>query len=134
MAGLIFEHVDEDMADDAAFFLRVTHASKGIQETALCVHHVQIGVEIPLERVAHCLAFGLTQEPVIHKDTGNARADRPNEQCRRHLGIDAAGETADDAVIANALPQLRDRLFDERLDLPGAVTATDIVQEIAKNA
>ena len=56
------------------------------------------------------------------------------QQRRRHRRIDAAGQAADDALVADALPQLRHGLLEERADLPQSLAAADIVEEVMQDS
>src|SRR5262249_35456194 len=52
----------------------------------------------------------------------------------RHRRVHAARQAADDAVAADALAQLGHAALDERAELPQALTAADLDQEVAEDA
>ena len=131
--GLVLEHVDKDVTDNAALFLRVTDAGQGLQEALASVDNVQVGVEMIAEGRSDRLGLPLTKQAVIDKDTGNLRANGPNEQRRGHRRVHAARQAADDAVVADALAEVDDRLLDERLHLPQPLAAASVVEEVAQH-
>ena len=46
VAGLVLEHVDEHMADAAAFLLRIADALQGVEEALAGIDDVQVGLEM----------------------------------------------------------------------------------------
>ena len=59
--GFIFKDVDEDMPDDAAFFLRIGDAGQGLQEAITSVDDMQVGMEMIAESAADSFRFSLPQ-------------------------------------------------------------------------
>src|SRR5437762_400265 len=81
--GLVLENIDEDVTDDAAFFLRIADSRERAKKALPGVNDVQISVEVPLESLADRLAFALTQQAVIHEDAGHLRAESLDQHgCR----------------------------------------------------
>ena len=101
------EDVDEHVADDPPLLLRIADAGQGRQKSLAGIDDVQVGVEVVAERRADRLRLVLPQQAVVDEDAGHLRADRLDQQRRRHRRIDAAGQAADDAVPADRLAQLR---------------------------
>jgi len=53
------------------------------------------------------------------------------ERMEQHDRIDPAGKSADNTLIANALPYLLNRLFNHQTRCPCAIAATNAKQKIA---
>ena len=104
--GLVLEDVDEHMADDLAFLLRIGDAGQGVEEPLAGIDDVQVGLEVVAEGSLDRLGFALAQQAVVDEDARDLGADRLDEQRRHHGRIDAAGQAADDAVLADPLAQL----------------------------
>jgi hypothetical protein len=69
---------------------------------------------VPAERGLDLLPLVQPKQAVIDEDAGEPLADRPVHQCRRHTGIDPAGESADHAGgRAHHLTDFRDFRLDE---------------------
>ena len=107
--------------------------ARALRKRSRGIDDVQIGLEMIAERRAHRFGFALAQQAVVDEDARHLRADRLQQQRRRHRRIDAAGQAADDAMVADALAQLGHGLFDERADLPDARAAADVVEEVAQD-
>src|SRR5262249_39206246 len=91
-------------------------------------------LEVTLKRVANCFSFPLPQQTVVDKDARDLRTDGLDEQSRTHGRIDAARQSANDAVLANAAPQFGDRLLDERFQPPLPRATAYLVKKIAENS
>src|SRR5579884_2309698 len=78
-----------------------------------------------LEGTPYGFDLALTQQAIVHEDARDLRPDGSQQQRRGHRRIDAAGQAADDAVLADPFPQGLDRLLQKRTDLPQAVAAAD---------
>src|SRR5579885_1459488 len=85
-----------------------------------------------LEGTPYGFDLALTQQAIVHEDARDLRPDGSQQQRRGHRRIDAAGQAADDAVLADAFPQGLDRLLQKRTDLPQAVAAADVVDKVAQ--
>ena len=69
---------------------------------------------------------------MIDEHAGELVADRLVDQHRRDRRVDAAGEAADDAALADLLADFLDRLFLEGAHGPVAGEAGDVAHEIAQ--
>ena len=79
--------------------LRIGDAGQGGQKASAGVDDVQVGLEMIAERLgAPSSASPWPQQAVVDEDARDLRADRLDQQRRRHRRIDAAGQAADDAV------------------------------------
>ncbi len=126
---LFLKDADKLLADDLAFFLRIEHAFDAVNETVGGVDGDQRNPERLREHLADHARFVFTHEPVIYKNTGELVADGLVYQRRNDGGIDAAGQRADDALIADLPPHLIRRLFQKRLDGPVSGAAAHIKKE-----
>ena len=98
LESLVGEALDERVADDPAFFLRIGDAGQPAQKSAFRFHDVQIGFEVAGELVDDRLLFVLAQQAVVDEDARELRADRSIQE-RGHDGrIDAARQPADHAM------------------------------------
>src|SRR5262249_54971456 len=68
---LVFEHVDEHVADDPPLLLRVADAGEGMEEAFPSIDDVQVGLKVITERAAHRLGFTPSQQTVIDENTGH---------------------------------------------------------------
>ena len=92
------------------------------------VHIKQAG-----EGLLHEVPLILAHEALIHKDAGQLIAHRPADEARGHGGIHAAGQTQDDLLAADFLPQGLHGVLDEGVHLPLPLAAAHIVQEVPEN-
>ena len=121
------------MTDDAALFLRVTDAGQRLQETLASVDHVQVGVEVIAKGAADGFGLALAQEAVVDEDGGDLGTDGTQENGGGDRRIDAAGQAADHAIVADTLAEVGHRLLDERLHLPQPLAAACVVEEVAQH-
>src|SRR5207244_2149123 len=82
--SFILEHVDEDVADDSPFFLRIRDAGEGLQEPVAGIDDVQVGLKMIAESAANRFDFALSQQSVIHQNARQLRSDGPYEKSRSH--------------------------------------------------
>ena len=75
------------------------------------------------------LALVLAHEAVVDEDAGELVADRAVDEHRGDARVDAAGEAADDAPVADLRADARDLLLDDRRRRPGQVAAADVAEE-----
>src|SRR5204863_10097858 len=93
----------------------------------------QVGLEVIAEGALNRLDFIQAQQAIIDEDACDLRTDCLDEEGRRNRGIDAAGQAADDAVLADAPANVGDSLLDERFELPLAGAAANVVKEVVQN-
>ena len=91
----------------------------------------QRDVEMAAEQPDHLLALAGPHQAVVDEDAGQLVADRLVDQHRRDRRIDAAGEAADDAALADLGADRRARLGAEGGHRPVALHPGDVVDEIA---
>ena len=113
--------------------MRIGDAGQRRQKLIFRFHDVQIGFEMRREFANDRRFFVLPQQAVVDQDARQLRANRLGQQRRHDRGIDAAGQAANDAAIANSLAQFADRLLGEIVQLPRAVAAADVRQEIRQD-
>ena len=101
--SLRLEHLDEGAADDLALLLGVGDAGESRKKEVRGVDGVDPDAEVP-EGVDDLLALVGAHEAVVHQDRMDAVAERLAQQDRRHRGVDAAGERADDRARRRLLP------------------------------
>ena len=95
------EGLDEQAADRLALDLRLGDAVERAQEVALGGDMDQRNVEMAAEQPDHLLALAGPHQAVVDEDAGQLVADRLVDQHRGDRRIDAAGEAADDAALAD---------------------------------
>jgi hypothetical protein len=130
---LLFEDLDEEVADDAALALRVRHAGERRDEAPRGIHRHQADAEDFAEQGLDLAALVAAQQAVVDEDAGELIADGAVDERGRHRGVDAAGQTADRPPAGDALGDARHLLLDEGLHRPGAVAAADAVDEVGEH-
>ena len=110
----------------------VTPAS-ALKKPPLGLHDVQVGFEVLGELFDDRLLFVLAQQAVVDQDARQLRADRPVQQRGDDRRIDAARKAADDAVVADALAHLADRLLGEIAEPPRAGAAADVREKVGED-
>ena len=80
---LALEDVDELVADDLAFLLRVGHAGQLVEEPVDGVSHAQVELEMVAERGLDQLRLVFAEQAVVHEDADQLVADRPGAAVRR---------------------------------------------------
>ena len=102
------ELVPELGADDVALLLGIGHAgSRSLSVALLGMHVHEVDVELLGEDFLDLLGLALAQKAMIHEDARKLLADGAGAQSCDHGGVDAAGQTQDDAGIANLLAESR---------------------------
>ncbi len=130
---LVGEALDECLADPPALLLRFGDAGEHVQKAVFGRHDVQVGLEVVAEFIDHRRRLVFTQQAVVHEDAGKPVADGSAQQ-RCHDGrIDAAGESADHALIAHPILEGRDRAGGEVLESPGSRAAAGGHEEIRQH-
>ena len=127
------EDPDELAADDLALLLRVGDAGERVEEPLRGVDDVQRdpgrGDEVALD----LLGLALAQQPVVDEHAGELVADGALHERRRDRGVDAAGQPADRAPVADLGADLLDLLLDDVDHRPGRPAAGDVEQEVAEH-
>ena len=137
LLGLLFEDADELLADDLALALRLGDTGQLCKVALTGVHTDEVDVKAVgvagAEDRADLFLLILAQQAVIHKNAGQLLADGLGQHSGQHRGIDAAGQGAEHLAVADALPQGLDIVLHERVHLPVAGAAADIVHEVAQH-
>jgi len=128
--GLVAKHFDEHAANNFAFLLRVGNAGQLRQEPLARIGDMQIGFEVATETILDLFRLPLPQESVIHKDAGELRSDRAEQQSRRHRRINPAGQSADDAALPHVFTDRLDFPLDQRADPPGSLATANLPDEV----
>ena len=132
--GCALEAADEFAADDLALLLRVAHAGEGAEKL---VHGVD-GDKADTGRGDVVLldlpALILAEEPVVDEDADELVADGLVHDRRGDSGIDAAGQTADDAPRSDLLPDAGDLFRDDVAAVPLRRDPRGAVQEVLENS
>ena len=83
-----------------------------------------------VEGVDHPLGLFAAQEAVVDEDAGELVADGAVDEGGGDGGVDAAGERADDAAVADLLADAEDGVGDEVAGGPVAAAAADAEEEV----
>jgi hypothetical protein len=95
---LLLEDPDELRADDLALGLGLRDPAQLVEEAVLGVHRDERDLEVVAERAHDLLALVLAHHPVVDEDARELVADRAVDEQRRHGGVHAAREAADDLL------------------------------------
>ena len=110
----------------------VTPASAS-RNCSLGVHHVEVdagsGHEVPLD----LLGLALAQQPVVDEHAGQPVADGALHDRGGDRGVDAAGQPADRAAVADLGADRLDLLLDDVDHRPGRPAAGDLEQEVLEH-
>ena len=134
LRGLGVEHVDEGGADGLALELGVADAGELAQEQRAGVDVDQRDVEVAAEQVDHLLGLAEAEQAGVDEDAGELVADGLVEEQGGDGGIDAAGEAADHAAVADLGADAGDRLLAVGVHRPVAGEAGDAEQEVLQEA
>ena len=85
------------------------------------------------EGLDHLLGLVLAHHPVVDEDAGEPVADRAVDQQRGGRRVDAAGEAADRARLADLGADRLDLLVDHRGRRPALLAAGDVAQEAGQD-
>ena len=129
LASLGVEHLHKVAADDLALLLWVCNSRQVGEELLAGIHayHVQPQHLIVVHHLAELI---LAQHAVIHKDTRQTAADGPVEQYGSYRTVYAAGESEDDAILAQLLLQLGHGGIHKRGRAPLLARAADVYHEV----
>ena len=126
---LLLEDADELGADRLALGLGLGEARQPPEEAVLGVDGHQRHVEVVAEGGDHLVALVLAHQPVVDEHAGQLIAHRAVHEQRRHRGVDAAGQAADHAPVADLGADPRHLLVDDRGRAPIARAAADVAEE-----
>ncbi len=126
---LLLEDADELLADDLALRLRVVDAGEALQEAFARVDVDQLDAEALSEGLDDLLGLALAEQAVVDEHAGELVADRLVDERRGRGRVDAAGEAADDAAVADLLADPVDLLVDHRSGRPVLLAAGDLAQK-----
>lgn len=127
------EGVDEFRADDLAFLFRFGDALEEGHEMFRCIHMDEVHVEFVLERFHYLFRFAETEEAVIDEYAGELIANGLVYENGCHGGVNAAGEGADDLVIAYLFADLSDSDVDIAAHGPAAFAPADGEEEVLQH-
>ena len=134
VAALAADLVPEDLielgADDLPLLLRIHNALQALQEMLLAIDPDEMHVKEAGEGLLYEVALVLAHEALVHENAGQLVTHGPADEARSHGGIYAAGQTENDLLVADALPQGLDGILNEGIHLPVAGAEADIVQEV----
>ena len=133
LRGLVLEDADELLADDLALALRLVDARPAWRGSALRPRRGPAGCRTGQKVSTTCSASFMPHQAVVDEDAGQPVADRLVDEQRRDRGVDAAGEAADDAALADLGPDLLDLLVDHRLRRPLLLAAGDVAEEAGQD-
>ena len=133
LAGRRLESPDELSADDLALLLRICHSGQRGEELRRRVDNLEVdtgrGHVVPFD----LLGFPLPQQTMIDKDAGQLATDCALHQSRRHSGVDAAREPADDVLAPDLLLDGHYGFLDDIGRSPIRSAASDVVQEMLQD-
>ena len=132
--GLVAEDVDEDVADSPPLFLRVDHATQGLEKSVGRIDHAELGLGARAERRATDARSPCRKQPRIDEHADHPRPESPGEQAAQ-----TAESTPPDnpqttrCVGPDPAVDLGQGSLDERLHGPGSRIPADPVQEVAQD-
>ena len=94
---------------------------------------MKIGLEPVAEGVADNFGFAFPHQPVIDVNAGDLWTDGLEQQGRADTGINAAGEAADHALVADPGLDLGHGPVDKCLHLPRTLAAAHIAEEVGQD-
>ena len=109
LRGLLFEHFDEQPADDLALALRIRLAAQRVQEAIRCIHTNDAHAHVLRERLHDLVAFVESQQAVIDEHAGELLTDRSMQQRTDDGRIDTAGQAEQHVVAADLCAHACDR-------------------------
>jgi hypothetical protein len=124
------ENLDEGLADDFAFALRIGHALEAAEKEAGGVAVLQFDFEMAPENLAHDRRLARAQQAIVDKNAGQPAAEGLVQQGRRHARIHSAAQAQDDPFPAGLGLDFLHRLVGEMAHGPVPAAAADAVDEI----
>ena len=119
----LFKDPDKLLADDLPLSLGLRHARKLFQKALARIDCNDVQIQFIAVKSDDLRRLVLTQQAVIHKDTGQPVADRTMDEHGRHGRIHAARERAQHLALADLFAHLPDQRFRKPLHAVGAFAA-----------
>ena len=113
VARRLLEDADELLADRLALGLGIGDAGQRGEEALAGVDDDEVDAGRVDEVLLDLLGLALAQQPVVDEDAGELVADGLLHQGCCDGGVDAAGERAEDPVLADLLADRRDEVVDD---------------------
>ena len=132
-AGFLLEDGDEFFADDLALLLGVFDLGELAEEEVGGVNGVDVEAKLAAQVLLHFLKFVFAQDSVVDEDAGELVADGAMDEDGSDGGIDAAGESADHAAVADLFADGFDGFVDEALRRPVGSESADVEDEVAQD-
>src|SRR5262245_19141159 len=95
----LFEHSDEFMTDAHALFLRIGDAIQSAEKSIGSIDDVQVHLEMAFKDRPYALVLIRAQQPIVNEYTGEPVGNGAMDQRCGHRGIDAPGQTNNDAGV-----------------------------------
>ena len=133
LTGGHLERPDELPADDLALGLRVDDPVELAEEHLGDVLHHQAYIGGRDEILLDLLGLALTEQAVVDEDAHQLVADRAVQQGGRDGRVDAAGQPAQHALVADDRTDLRDRVIDDVRRGPVRRATGDLVEEVLQD-
>ena len=133
LARLLLEDADERLADAHALGLGIGHARELREEALgrLDVHERHL--EVVAERLDDLLGLVLAHQAVVDVDAGQLVADGAVHEQRGHGRVDAAGEAADHARVADLGADQLDLLVDHGERRPRGGRMAGVGEEVLEH-
>ncbi len=131
--GFLLEDGDEFGADDLALLLGVGDAGEVAEEEVGGVNGVDVEAELVAQVLLHGLELVFAEDAVVDEDAGELVSDGAVDEDGGDGGVNAAGESADDAAVADFFADGGDGFVDEALRRPVGVEAADVEDEVAQD-
>ena len=132
-AGLLLEDADELLADDLPLGLGIVDSGEAVEEAVGGVDVDELDAVLLAEGGDDLLGLVLAHHPVVDEDAGQPVADRAVDEERGGRGVDAAGEAADRAGLADLRPNRLHLLLDHRRRRPLLAAAADVAEEAGED-
>ena len=132
-ARLVLEDADELLADHHPLALRIGDPGQLVDEAVLGLHVHERHVERAVEGLDHLLRLALPQQAMVDEDARQLVADRPVHEQGSDRRVDAAGERAEHALVADLGSNALDLLLDHRGRCPRRHRSRHLVEEVLEH-
>ena len=132
--GLLFEHLDEQVADDLALALGIVDAFQGGEKPRLGIHADHLHPHVLGERGHDLVAFPVAQQAVVDEHAGQLIAERLVQQRGDHRGIHPAGKPQQDTVPTDTVAHRSDAVLDDVAGRPQRCAVAQIDDETLQDA
>ena len=109
------EDVDELLADDVAFLLRISDAGQLVEEAVCGIDIDEVCFHLILENLDDLLGFTFAEQSVVYVDAGKLIADCLDQEGSDDGGINTAGKSQKNLLISHLLCDLFDLFVDKCL-------------------